>query len=86
MNNIFGQKKKISCFVGAPMTKKKKLPNFFTRHKDWRFYYLSINTRYTEPEVVMEWSLNPSVPTQFSRGTRVWGQGVFIKLLKNIRI
>ena len=34
---------------------------FESRHKDWRFYYLSINTRYTEPEVVMEWSLNPSV-------------------------
>lgn len=34
---------------------------FESRHKDWRFYYLSVNTRYTEPEVVMEWSLNPSV-------------------------
>ena len=38
---------------------------FESRHKDWRFYYLSVNTRFTEPEVVMEWSLNPmvSVPT-----------------------
>jgi hypothetical protein len=36
---------------------------FESRHKDWRFHYLSINTRYTEPEVVMEWSLNPSVRT-----------------------
>jgi hypothetical protein len=70
------------------MTMKKKLFNLLTRHKDWRFYYLSINTRYTEPEVVMEWSLNPSVLTRFSRGRgiRVWGQGVFIKLFKNIRI
>ena len=34
---------------------------FESRHKDWRFYYLSVNTRYTEPEVVMEWSLNPMV-------------------------
>ena len=39
---------------------------FESRHKDWRFYYLSINTRYTEPEVVMEWSLNPSVTTDLS--------------------
>ena len=29
--------------------------------KDWRFYYLSINSRYTEPEVVLQWSLNPEV-------------------------
>eukprot|EP00093_Oithona_nana_P014425 14425.XXX_390757_395641_1 [CDS] Oithona nana genome sequencing. len=34
---------------------------FESRHKDWRFYYLSVNTRLTEPEVVMEWSLNPMV-------------------------
>ena len=34
---------------------------FESRHKDWRFYYLSVNTRFTEPEVVMEWSLNPMV-------------------------
>ena len=34
---------------------------FESRHKDWRFYYLSVNTRYTEPDVVMEWSLNPMV-------------------------
>ena len=34
---------------------------FESRHKDWRFYYLSVNTRYTEPEVVMQWSLNPTV-------------------------
>jgi len=32
-----------------------------SRHKDWRFYYLSINSRYTEPEVVLQWSLNPEV-------------------------
>ena len=30
-----------------------------SRHKDWRFYYLTINTRLSEPEVVMQWSLNP---------------------------
>ena len=34
---------------------------FESRHKDWRFYYLSVNTRFTEPDVVMEWSLNPMV-------------------------
>jgi len=34
---------------------------FESRHKDWRFYYLSVNTRLTEPDVVMEWSLNPMV-------------------------
>ena len=28
---------------------------------DWRFYYLTINTRFTDPEVVMQWSLNPQV-------------------------
>lgn len=32
-----------------------------SRHKDWRFYYLTINTRFTDPEVVMQWSLNPQV-------------------------
>ena len=32
-----------------------------SRHKDWRFYYLTINTRLSEPEVVMQWSLNPQV-------------------------
>ena len=32
-----------------------------SRHKDWRFYYLSVTTRYTEPEVVLQWSLNPEV-------------------------
>ncbi len=32
-----------------------------SRHKDWRFYYLAITTRYTEPEVVLQWSLNPEV-------------------------
>lgn len=32
-----------------------------SRHKDWRFYYLAINTRLTEPEVVLQWSLNPEV-------------------------
>ena len=32
-----------------------------SRHKDWRFYYLTINTRLTEPEVILQWSLNPQV-------------------------
>ncbi|CAB4063974.1 unnamed protein product [Lepeophtheirus salmonis] len=32
-----------------------------SRHKDWRFYYLAITTRSTEPEVEMQWSLNPQV-------------------------
>ena len=32
-----------------------------SRHKDWRFYYLTINTRLSEPDVVMQWSLNPQV-------------------------
>ena len=32
-----------------------------SRHKDWRFFYLAITTRYTEPEVVLQWSLNPEV-------------------------
>jgi hypothetical protein len=32
-----------------------------SRHKDWRFYYLSVTTKYTEPEVVLQWSLNPEV-------------------------
>ena len=30
-----------------------------SRHKDWRFYYLTINTRLTDPEVILQWSLNP---------------------------
>lgn len=32
-----------------------------SRHKDWRFYYLAVTTRYQEPEVVLQWSLNPEV-------------------------
>ena len=32
-----------------------------SRHKDWRFYYLTINSRLTEPEVILQWSLNPQV-------------------------
>eukprot|EP00096_Caligus_rogercresseyi_P008030 TRINITY_DN2629_c0_g1_i2.p1 TRINITY_DN2629_c0_g1~~TRINITY_DN2629_c0_g1_i2.p1 ORF type:complete len:326 (-),score=66.42 TRINITY_DN2629_c0_g1_i2:44-1021(-) len=32
-----------------------------SRHKDWRFYYLAITTRSTEPDVEMQWSLNPQV-------------------------
>ena len=35
-----------------------------SRHKDWRFYYLTINTRLTEPEVILQWSLNPQVCIQ----------------------
>ena len=38
-----------------------------SRHKDWRFYYLTINTRLTEPEVILQWSLNPQVIFESSK-------------------
>ena len=61
---------------------------FESRHKDWRFYYLSINTRYTEPEVVMEWSLNPSVVSSLTNNTTwsmtlVYHKPILQKLLTN---
>lgn len=61
---------------------------FESRHKDWRFYYLSVNTRLTEPEVVMEWSLNPMVSYFISNTLcyKSWLSSQCLKITRNVSL